>query len=247
MKEKAKETHNTNKQSKTTNKETTTKKRTRGCATPGLNGSVGREAVRGKSGARARDSLCAFIPLRVSRRIKRSPFSSRFPKNRPQSPGTQQIVLCPSQPPDTAPGAALWEQLWAQPCCARVLPPRSCSSSGFPRKVPVGAQVSFSLHPSSDKRCTAHDTHLMQNSRTRMRYGMLMGGQSRSPGAHTAHKWFLLDREEPLGSWGESHVPTAMEGGELPPARRHLPAEPAASASSLHAAAIHRQRKSSQC
>lgn len=49
-----------------------------------------------------------------------------------------------------------------------------------------------------------------------MRYEMLMGSQSRSPGAHTAHKWFLLDREEPLGSWGESMCPRPWREGSCP-------------------------------
>lgn len=44
----------------------------------------------------------------------------------------------------------------------------------------MGTQISFSLHPSSDKHSTAHDTHLMQNSRTQMKYEMLMSSQSRS-------------------------------------------------------------------
>jgi len=90
----------------------------------------------------------------------------------------------------------------------------SSSSSGFPIKTNKqkshhcqwGTQISFSLRPSSDKHSTAHNTHLMQNSRTQMKYEMLMS-QSGSLRAHTAHKWFLLDREEPRGSRGESTCP----------------------------------------
>lgn len=38
----------------------------------------------------------------------------------------------------------------------------------------MGTQISFSLHPSSGKHSTAHNTYLMQNSRTQMKYEMLM-------------------------------------------------------------------------
>lgn len=47
----------------------------------------------------------------------------------------------------------------------------------------MGTQISFSLHPSSDKHSTAHDTHLMQ-IQTRMKYEMLMSNQSHSPLTH---------------------------------------------------------------
>lgn len=46
---------------------------------------------------------------------------------------------------------------------------------------------------------------------------------------------------------GGVHMPKDREEKELTLAGRHMPVEQAVSASSLHTAAIHRQRKSSQC
>lgn len=121
-------------------------------------------------------NLCTFIPLWVNRRIKRSSFRSKLPKIRSQSLGLDKSSSAHRIPsPTIAPRARLQESSCGpSPAGTPVQPCLSSSSSGFPRRTPMGTRISFSLHPSSDKHSTAHDTHLMQNSRTRMKYEMLM-------------------------------------------------------------------------